>query len=191
MGGGGVGGGGVGGGGVGGGGVGGGGVGGGGVGGGGLGGVDGGDEGGEEGGFIPTNSRTASSLASNLASSLTSSFLISAEHSQVDGGVWNGASADADTAAAPTRSSMQRAASHLSRWAPLNLVTAAFFWGERLPCWTLARSVLLFCILVTPLSSSSGILLFCMEVVLYLKSRAPSAGCGASKKSSVVSWAQS
>ena len=42
---------------------------------------------------------------------------------------------------APTQFSMQRAASHLSRWAPLNWVTAAFFWGERLPSWALARSV--------------------------------------------------
>eukprot|EP00964_Phaeocystis_antarctica_P009901 scaffold5376_cov48-Phaeocystis_antarctica.AAC.3 len=57
---------------------------------------------------------------------------------------------------APTQSSTQNAASHLSRWAPLTLVSAgffwcwerlpgrsapmfevrvAFFWGERSPCW--------------------------------------------------------
>ena len=63
-------------------------------------------------------------------------------------GVRNGAGADDDTAAAPMQFSTQQADSHLSRWAPLNWVTAAFFRGERLSCcWILARSV--FCSILT------------------------------------------
>eukprot|EP00964_Phaeocystis_antarctica_P032638 scaffold18476_cov52-Phaeocystis_antarctica.AAC.1 len=49
------------------------------------------------------------------------------------------AGVDDDTAAAPTQFSTQ--------WAPLNWATAAFFRGERLPCWILARSV--FCSILT------------------------------------------
>eukprot|EP00964_Phaeocystis_antarctica_P126925 scaffold90599_cov53-Phaeocystis_antarctica.AAC.1 len=64
----------------------------------------------------------------------------SAEHPQVGDGEVNGEASGIVSAVAPTHSSTQRADSHLSRWAPLNLVTAAFFWGERLPCWALARS---------------------------------------------------
>ena len=48
---------------------------------------------------------------------------------------WQGA-AGPDTAAAPTHFSMHEAASHLRRWAPLILVSAGFFWWERLSCWS-------------------------------------------------------
>ena len=40
------------------------------------------------------------------------------------------------TVAAPTRFSTQRAASHLSERVHLILVSAIFFWWERLSCWS-------------------------------------------------------
>ena len=43
-------------------------------------------------------------------------------------------SADHGTVAAPTPSSTQSAVSHLNRWAPLDLVTVAFFWCKDSSC---------------------------------------------------------
>ena len=60
---------------------------------------------------------------------------ISAVHPQVSSGAASGlGEAMASNSEAATPSSTQKAVSHLSRWAALNLVTVAFFWGERLPC---------------------------------------------------------
>ena len=118
--------------------------GGGGDGGGGLGGSEGGggDGGGGDGGGGEGETQLAHSRRS-LISSMTFSlrrsiswranWSLRTTSSSVSGG---GAQVDEVLWEAPTHSSTQKAASHLSRWAPLILVSAGFFWCLVSTCWS-------------------------------------------------------